>query len=329
MIYPTKIQHAVQFASHKHKHQKRKILDYPYVTHPLVVFHLVSKFTDDQDVLCAAILHDTVEDTKTTLDKIEKEFGERVSYLVDILSEDKSLEKKERKKKYYKRIFEENNNDVFLIKSADILYNLTDFIATIDYGGKEKFIRMFSDFEKYNFMVKEVVNKFENKWSENPFLSDINFYLNKLDVLLNNTPLVKKVSCGIVPVYINEEGKKEFLILQQHAGHWSFPKGHIDEGESFLDTAKRELFEESGIIPTKIITENYFTEHYLIYKKDYAIEKTVHLFIGFVEDKNVVIQEKEIKDFYWGDKDTVANKLAFEGDKREVFNEVVSYMNKK
>ena len=111
MIYPEKIKKAVHFSSHKHKNQNRMIFDYPYITHPLMVFHLVSKFADDENILCAAILHDTVEDTDTSLRDIKENFGDEVHYLVDILSEDKSLEKIERKEKYYRRIFKENNKN--------------------------------------------------------------------------------------------------------------------------------------------------------------------------------------------------------------------------
>ncbi len=325
MIYSEKIQRAVQFASHKHKDQKRKILDYPYITHPLMVFYLVSKFSDDEDVLCAAILHDTVEDTDSTLDEIEGVFGETVRYFVDILSDDKSLEKKERKEKYYKRLIEENNRDITLIKSADILYNLTDFIQTIEYGGKDKFLTMFSNFERYNSMLKNLIIEFEKIWPKNPFLSDIHFYLNKLDALIKHGILDKEISCGIIPVYINEQGEKEFLIIRENAGHWSFPKGHIDVGENYLQTAQRELLEETGLVCSNINKENVILEKFINQSRTPATEKTVYYHIGYVDTKEITIQLEEIQDYFWGNYNDVLEKLTHQTTKN-LFKESIKFI---
>ena len=172
MMYPTRLKKAVQFASHKHKHQKRKVLDYPYITHPIMVMYFVSKYSDDENVLMAAVLHDTVEDTDTSLDEIEHFFGKEVAHLVDILSEDKSLPKKQRKEEYYEKLFQSQNKDIFLIKSADILYNMNDMIETIDFQGKETFLKAFT-FQNYFESMSSVLQKMKEVWPENPFLNEL------------------------------------------------------------------------------------------------------------------------------------------------------------
>lgn len=83
------IDRAIRFAAAAHKGQIRKASKQPYIFHPLEVLNVVSTMTLDDDVLCAAVLHDTVEDTDTSIGDIRKEFGDRVAKLVYYDSEDK------------------------------------------------------------------------------------------------------------------------------------------------------------------------------------------------------------------------------------------------
>lgn len=84
-----RIDDAIVFAGKAHEGAKRKGLNQPYIFHPLEVLNLVSMMTDDDDILCAAVLHDTVEDTPATVEEIKEQFGERVAKLVAYESEDK------------------------------------------------------------------------------------------------------------------------------------------------------------------------------------------------------------------------------------------------
>lgn len=95
-----KLLRAARFAAVKHTNQKRKGNDgAPYINHPLEVADLLVNVgkVEDTDVLIAAILHDTVEDTETTKEEIEELFGERVAKMVLEVTDDKSLPKAERK----------------------------------------------------------------------------------------------------------------------------------------------------------------------------------------------------------------------------------------
>lgn len=83
------IDQAIRFAALAHKGMKRKGSGQPYIFHPLEVLNLVSMMTLDDDILCAAVLHDTVEDTDATIDDIRNEFGEHVAKLVSYETEDK------------------------------------------------------------------------------------------------------------------------------------------------------------------------------------------------------------------------------------------------
>ena len=84
-----KIEKAIIFATRAHAGTCRKGKDKPYILHPISAMAIVKQFTTDEDVLAAAVLHDTVEDTHVTIERLEKEFGSRVAALVASVSENK------------------------------------------------------------------------------------------------------------------------------------------------------------------------------------------------------------------------------------------------
>ena len=104
--------------------------------------------------------------------------------------------------------------------------------------------------------------------------------------------LVRK-SCGIVPFRI-VNGRREFLILLQSNHCWSFPKGHMDAGESERETALRELYEETGL--TAALVPDARVE--LSYDVRPLVKKEVVLFLGETEGK-LNLQQSEIRDHRW------------------------------
>lgn len=106
-------------------------------------------------------------------------------------------------------------------------------------------------------------------------------------------------SCGIIPV-CRVAGERRFLLVQQTDGHWSFPKGHVEEGESFEAAAQRELFEECGIRPLYFFAEHYFDETYsFIHPVDgVSVLKHVRYFVGSIDPTcTVTVQPEEIIQF--------------------------------
>lgn len=73
---------AIIFAVKAHAGTERRGKGYPYIVHPLEAVEIVATMTADQELLAAAALHDTVEDTDVTVDQIRAEFGERIAALV-------------------------------------------------------------------------------------------------------------------------------------------------------------------------------------------------------------------------------------------------------
>lgn len=92
---------ALSFAADKHRFQRRKDTEEtPYINHPInVALTLIETGNEDNnDLLVAAILHDTIEDTQTTPEEIEQQFGAEVLGLVLEVTDDKNLPKEERKR---------------------------------------------------------------------------------------------------------------------------------------------------------------------------------------------------------------------------------------
>ena len=74
--------HAIQFAVDAHSGYTRKGTGSPYIVHPMEAVEIVATITPDQELLAAAALHDTIEDTDVTVEDIRREFGDRVAELV-------------------------------------------------------------------------------------------------------------------------------------------------------------------------------------------------------------------------------------------------------
>lgn len=91
---------AARFAAQKHTEQRRKDMSTPYINHPIAVAELLARVgrVSDLPVLQAALLHDTLEDTQTTVAELDERFGESVRRLVQEVTDDKSLPKAERKR---------------------------------------------------------------------------------------------------------------------------------------------------------------------------------------------------------------------------------------
>lgn len=119
---------AISFAAKKHATQKRKGADeQPYINHVLEVANLLANVGNvgDFDILIAAVLHDTVEDTATTEAEIAEKFGEKVSKMVMEVTDDKSLPKARRKELQIEHA-PHLSNGAKLIKLGDKISNIRD-----------------------------------------------------------------------------------------------------------------------------------------------------------------------------------------------------------
>lgn len=119
---------AVAFAADKHRDQRRK--DHrasPYINHPIALAHVLAFEADvfESDVLIAAVLHDTLEDTATTIAELSHRFGSDIAQVVAEVSDDTTLPRLERKKLQIEHA-PQLSRTAKLVKLADKICNLRD-----------------------------------------------------------------------------------------------------------------------------------------------------------------------------------------------------------
>ncbi|HAF41792.1 MAG TPA: phosphohydrolase [Sphingobium sp.] len=123
---------AAAFAARKHRQQRRKDAEAsPYINHPLALADILAREggIDDARTIAAALLHDTIEDTETTVEELEARFGKRVAAIVFEVTDDKSLPKDERKRLQINKAASKSR-EAKLVKLADKISNLRDLIST-------------------------------------------------------------------------------------------------------------------------------------------------------------------------------------------------------
>lgn len=123
---------SLAFAANKHRNQRRKDVDAsPYINHPIALADVLANEggVEDERVLMAAVLHDTIEDTETTEQELAREFGPEVVAIVLDVTDDKSLPKAERKRLQVEHA-SAISRGAKLVKLADMICNLRDILAS-------------------------------------------------------------------------------------------------------------------------------------------------------------------------------------------------------
>ena len=136
-----------------------------------------------------------------------------------------------------------------------------------------------------------------------------------------NFYMLHEKSCGAI-VYRKYHGNTEILLIKHiNSGHWSFPKGHVEGDETEVETAKREILEETGIEvnldPTFRETVSYSP------KKD--TQKVVVYFIAKAKNTDYVPQEDEIAEIKWVEIDRAGSVLAYDND-RSIVNKAKKFI---
>jgi (p)ppGpp synthase/HD superfamily hydrolase len=146
-MYTYKIEQAIKATAVLHLDQVRKgVANLPFVTHPMSVMTILRDYTEDENTLVAALLHDTVEDTDYTLDEMKEDFGKEVADLVSTITEpcysgERKLTWLEVKQAYAKQI-KNGSKEAAMISAADKTHNFRTMIEDY-YEHHEEFIRDF------------------------------------------------------------------------------------------------------------------------------------------------------------------------------------------
>lgn len=132
--------------------------------------------------------------------------------------------------------------------------------------------------------------------------------------------LPKDHSCGIIPIRYNRSGKREYLAVLHHAGHWDFPKGHPEGKETEKETADRELKEETGYQVARWLDAPSQTIRYTGEMNGQAVDKTVTFFPAEVTG-SLKKTDAGIKDVSWFSYSELMQKLTYQNS-RELLEKI-------
>lgn len=139
MTWTPTIDRALAVAARCHAGQTRKDEPTPYIAHPVAVAMIVSDFTEDQDVVVAALLHDILEDVPPSVyaaEDMSAEFGERVTEMVRGVSEEKTAGEETPpwriRKEGYLAALTDDSEECLLISAADKIHNLRSMVTAHD-----------------------------------------------------------------------------------------------------------------------------------------------------------------------------------------------------
>lgn len=123
--------------------------------------------------------------------------------------------------------------------------------------------------------------------------------------------MINEKSCGAI-VYRKHHGNTEILLIKHvNSGHWSFPKGHVEANETEVETALREIKEETGI---DVIIDPTFRET-VSYSPKKDTQKVVVYFIAKAKNFEYIPQEEEISDIKWVEIGHALSILTYENDR--------------
>lgn len=127
---------------------------------------------------------------------------------------------------------------------------------------------------------------------------------------------------GLIPVFTSAEGDRRYLLILHQKGHWAFPKGHAEAGETPLETAQREVAEETGLTALTVVPEAEFVESYEFSDGKRQISKTVTYFLAQVSPSPegtpppVTLQEAEVAQYRWCSASEAQDLITFEANRQ-------------
>ena len=129
--------------------------------------------------------------------------------------------------------------------------------------------------------------------------------------------------CAGVITYKEKEAQREYLILHYLSGHWDFPKGKLESGETLIEAAHRELAEETNL-QAAILSGFEESLSYVFKEKGQFIEKTVIFFVGQTDQEDVRLSREHVG-YLWLAYEQAYSKLTYKNAK-EVLNKAENFL---
>lgn len=189
-MYSYRIELAIRAASILHKDQVRKgSVPIPYVSHLFAVALILMDYTDDEDVIIAALLHDTLEDTDYTAQELQEDFGGKVREYVEALTEpqdnkDKNYSWLERKQHYAKHL-RKAPKESLLIAAADKIHNMRSIVEEY-YDDHARFLSEFQGSLKDRVMMYQDIANAINRGLDSKILDEFNHVFDEYKNFVTN-----------------------------------------------------------------------------------------------------------------------------------------------
>ena len=182
MMYSYRIEQAIRAASVLHREQSRKgTAPYPYVAHVFAVACIIADYTEDEDIIIAGLLHDTLEDTDYTEEELQTDFGSRVRAIVVGVSErtdpNDSRPWYERKSDHLTTL-ETASNESLMVCAADIIHNLRSIVEEYQTNMADYLSHFGGTLEDRLFFYK-MKSDLLNQRLENPIMHEFNHVYNE------------------------------------------------------------------------------------------------------------------------------------------------------
>ncbi|MCD5381796.1 MAG: HD domain-containing protein [Candidatus Pacebacteria bacterium] len=183
MKYSYRVEQAIRAAAILHKDQVRKGAQaLPYVTHLFAVATIASDYTDEEDVIIAALLHDTIEDTDYTPEELQADFGGPVKDMVLAVSEPLLPEGRAHdwhlKKKTYIKQLKKAPIGSLIVAAADKIHNMRCVVEEY-YDAHDKFVADFGGSLEDRVLLYQEISNILNRRLENEILSEFNYVFDE------------------------------------------------------------------------------------------------------------------------------------------------------
>lgn len=141
--------------------------------------------------------------------------------------------------------------------------------------------------------------------------------------------MINERSAGAIVFIVEEYDQFKFLILHYTYGHWDFPKGNIEPGESDLEAARREIYEETHIQDIEFISNFRRKIKYYYRRENLLVKKEVVFFLAKTKTQKIILSD-EHTGYVWKQYHEAVNQLTHKKAKRllsEVHNILTEHLN--
>jgi (p)ppGpp synthase/HD superfamily hydrolase len=186
-MYKTKLELALEVAVATHLAQNRKGTAIPYIVHPVTVMLIASEVTQDENTLCACLLHDVLESGDADLYgelEMTGDFGPEVTAIVSAVSKDETItDWRKRNEAYLKNLKAAENPAAFIVCAADKIHNLRSILADYKEIGDSLWGRFHAGKDEQKWWYRTSLNLMKSKIPDNKLVVELADLVGQLEAL--------------------------------------------------------------------------------------------------------------------------------------------------